>query len=92
MNEGIENLVSTVLWSELDSFYWDLGGIVESKSLFVDHEQRSEVIKEALLLFLLLLAWNHSETNKKCSQWDKKCSYKMLDKHEVHKGSLETKR
>ena len=36
-------------------------------------EQIQKVLKEALLmLFLLLLAGNHSETNKKCSQWNKK--------------------
>ena len=38
---------------------------------FFDREQSSKVLKEALLLLLFLLAGNHSETNKKCSQWNK---------------------
>ena len=43
---------------------------------FFDREQSSKVLKEALLLllYLLLLAGNHSEKNKKCSKWNKKCS------------------
>ena len=32
--------------------------------LFFDRELCSKVLKEALLLFLLLLAWNHSDMNK----------------------------
>ena len=52
-----------------------------------DREQCSKVLEEALLLLFLflflflLLAWNHSETNEICSQCNKTCSYKMLDKH-----------
>ena len=40
-----------------------------------DREQSSKVLKEAFLLllflFLFLLVGNHSETNKKISQWNK---------------------
>ena len=38
---------------------------IAAKTTFFDREQSSKVLKEALLLFLLLLAGNHSETNKK---------------------------
>ena len=62
MVHGKEKNIKTTDWFPTDKYIRDSGlflGYAFSVINFFDREQRSKVLKEVLLLFLLL-AWKHS--------------------------------